>query len=145
MPILIIEGGHQEDAEEFFGFYLDTLEEELLAMLAAVSTPSPSNPASTSSTNAGPGKNTKLGSVTGTTSAANANMESESVVLHDDADGDGWLEVGKRNRTVVTRTVCLFFFSFFLWFCVAFLVFHYCHPSIHPSIHSYFLTHLLVY
>jgi ubiquitin carboxyl-terminal hydrolase 10 len=132
MTIPIIQGGHQEDAEEFFGFYLDTLEEELLAMLAAVSTPSPSNPASTSSTNAGPGKNAKLGSVTGTTSA-NANTESESVVLHDDADGDGWLEVGKRNRTVVTRTVCLFFFFLSLVLCRVFSISLL--PSIHPSIH----------
>jgi hypothetical protein len=45
-----------------------------------------------------------------------AYTESESVVSHEDADGDGWLEVGKRNRTVVTRTVCLFFFSFFFFF-----------------------------
>jgi ubiquitin carboxyl-terminal hydrolase 10 len=147
----IIQGGHQEDAEEFFGFYLDTLEEELLAMLTAVSAPPPSIPASMGSTNAAPGKNAKVGSVTGTTNAAtaaSAYTESESVVSHEDADGDGWLEVGKRNRTVVTRTVCLFFLSFF-WFCVAFLGFHYFLPSIlipfFPSFLPYFLAHLLVY
>jgi ubiquitin carboxyl-terminal hydrolase 10 len=116
------QGGHQEDAEEFFGFYLDTLEEELLAMLAAVSAPPPSIPGSTSSTNSAPGKNAKLGSVTGT-SAASAYTESESVVSHEDADGDGWLEVGKRNRTVVTRTVCLFFVVLLL-FLVLCRVFH---------------------
>jgi hypothetical protein len=131
LTIPIIHGGHQEDAEELFGFYLDTLDEELLATLAAVSAPSPSNPANTSSTNAAPGKHAKLGSVTGTTTAAATSAESESVVSHEDADGDGWLEVGKRNRTVITRTVCLFVFSFFLWFCVVFLVFHYCHPLVY--------------
>ena len=119
MTTLIIQGGHQEDVEEFFGFYFDTLE-ELLAMLVAISAPPSSTPANTR-------KNTKLGSVTGTTNAAaSANTKSESVVSHEDPDGDGWLEVGKRNRKVVTRTVYLvcsffsFFFSFFwFWFCVA--------------------------
>ncbi|KAF8987447.1 cysteine proteinase [Hymenopellis radicata] len=64
-------GGHQEDAEEFLGFYLDTLEEELLAMIA------PEQPI--------------------------------PVVEEHEEDAppvdDGWLEVGKKNRTVVTRTV----------------------------------------
>jgi hypothetical protein len=84
-------------------------------MLAAVF----ATPANTGSTNSAPGKNAKLGSVTGTgitnapANAANANTESESVVSHDDADGDGWLEVGKRDRTVVTHMVCLFFLSLF--------------------------------
>ena len=39
MTTLIIQGGHQEDAEEFFGLYVHTLEEELLAILVAVSAP----------------------------------------------------------------------------------------------------------
>ena len=47
MTTLIIQGGHQEDTEEIFGFYLNTLEEELLAMLAVVSAPPPSTPANT--------------------------------------------------------------------------------------------------
>ena len=39
MTTLIIQGGHQEDAEEFFELYVHTLEEELLAILVAVSAP----------------------------------------------------------------------------------------------------------
>ena len=133
-------GRHQEDAEEFSGLYLDTLEEELLAMLAAVSAP-PSLPANTSSTNSAPGKNAKLGSVTGTTSAASAYMESESVVSHEDADGDGWLGIGIRLLLRV-RYVFFFFFCFGLG-CVAFF-FQYFITSIHPSIPpSCLLTSLL--
>jgi len=64
-------GGHQEDAEEFLGFYLDTLEEELLTLSSSLNpqAPAPQNG-----------------------SAATNNTQ------------DGWLEVGKRNRTVHTRT-----------------------------------------
>ncbi|KAJ7792837.1 hypothetical protein B0H14DRAFT_3115102 [Mycena olivaceomarginata] len=54
-------GGHQEDVEEFLGFFLNTLEEELLAVAAGLS------PAS--------------------------------------APASKRLEVGRKNRTVVTRTV----------------------------------------
>ena len=110
---ILIQGGHQEDAEEFFGFYLDTLEEELLAMLAAVSAPASStSPNPTTTTTSSLGKNApNVKHVVA--AAASSIMESESVVSHEDADGDGWMEVGKRNRTVVTRTVCFFFVSFF--------------------------------
>lgn len=73
------QGGHQEDAEEFFGFYLDTLEEELLSMLHSLDPPKAS-----------------------TGAAANAVEEREEAAPPED---DGWLEVGKRNRMVVTRTV----------------------------------------
>ena len=109
-------------------------------MLAAVSAPSPSTSANTSSTNTAPGKNAKLGPVTGTSNAAaaNASTESESVVSHEDADGDGWLEVGKRNRTVVTRTVCLF--CFFFGFVSRFLSI-----SLLSSIHPSMLISLLIY
>ncbi|KAH9928561.1 cysteine proteinase [Epithele typhae] len=62
-------GGHQEDAEEFLGFYLDTLEEELLSIAQSLQ---PKEPAKAS--------------------------EEESV------QDDGWMEVGKKNKAVTTRT-----------------------------------------
>jgi ubiquitin carboxyl-terminal hydrolase 10 len=67
-------GGHQEDAEEFPGFYLDTLEEELLMLPLSLTNP---NPAPAQQNN---------------NAAANNTPE------------DGRLEVGKRNRTVITRS-----------------------------------------
>ncbi|KAK0482621.1 hypothetical protein IW261DRAFT_1468778 [Armillaria novae-zelandiae] len=69
-------GGHQEDAEEFLGFYLDTLEEELLSVLQSI----------TSQNNSG---HTLI------------EEKEEDTPTQD----DGWLEVGKRNRSVVTRTI----------------------------------------
>jgi len=117
------QGGHQEDAEEFFGFDLDELEEELLAMLAAGSASPPGSMNPTTNKHAvakhGGWSTTASTSITITsTSAANAagagaaastTTEPESVASYDDGDGDGgWLEVGKRSRTVVTRTVGLF-------------------------------------
>lgn len=81
-PVLtyMIQGGHQEDAEEFLGFYLDTLEEELLSILSSLS---PSN------------SKMKMKGVSPV-------EEKEEAAPPAD---DGWLEVGKRNRTVLTRTV----------------------------------------
>lgn len=67
-------GGHQEDAEEFLGFYLDTLEEELLTLSSSLANP---NPAPAQQNNNAPASNTQE---------------------------EGWLEVGKRNRTVLTRS-----------------------------------------
>ncbi|KAJ7205534.1 hypothetical protein GGX14DRAFT_367896 [Mycena pura] len=74
-------GGHQEDAEEFLGFYLDTLEEELLAVAATLR-----------------GGKTKGG---GGVEAVVEEREEEAPT----GEADGWLEVGKKNRTVVTRTI----------------------------------------
>ncbi|TFY64673.1 hypothetical protein EVJ58_g2454 [Rhodofomes roseus] len=65
-------GGHQEDAEEFLGFFLDTLEEELLSFS---SSSSPSAPKPLEETD-GAG-----------------------------AQDDGWYEVGKKNRAMITRSV----------------------------------------
>ncbi|EMD38119.1 hypothetical protein CERSUDRAFT_113250 [Gelatoporia subvermispora B] len=63
-------GGHQEDAEEFLGFYLDTLEEELLSLANSLSAGAPAAP------------------------------EREEA-----QQDEGWHEVGKKNRAVLTRTV----------------------------------------
>ncbi|TFY81671.1 hypothetical protein EWM64_g2336 [Hericium alpestre] len=74
-------GGHQEDAEEFLGFYLDTLEEELLSLLSRLN-PSKAAPA-----------------------LAPANTKAVEEREEELPKEDGWLEVGKRNKLVVTRTV----------------------------------------
>lgn len=71
------QGGHQEDAEEFLGFYLDTLEDELLHILDSLTPP------------AQPVKNEV------------AVEEHEEEQPRDDS----WLEVGRKNRLVVTSTV----------------------------------------
>ncbi|KAI0306280.1 hypothetical protein B0F90DRAFT_1862706 [Multifurca ochricompacta] len=69
-------GGHQEDAEEFLGFYLDTLEEELLGLLASIS---PSKPSSV------------------TPKVEEREEEPQT--------SEGWTEVGKRNKMMLTRAV----------------------------------------
>jgi ubiquitin carboxyl-terminal hydrolase 10 len=65
------QGGQQEDAEEFLGFFLDTLEEELLSISKALS-PNDSVP-----------------------QVSFQKTESES----------DWLEVGRKNKAVMTRAV----------------------------------------
>jgi ubiquitin carboxyl-terminal hydrolase 10 len=71
-------GGQQEDAEEFFGFYLDTLEEELLSL----------------------------------TNTSNTTKTTEKVEREEEDPEEGWMEVGKRNRSVVTRTVGYLYTTF---------------------------------
>ena len=64
----MIQGGHQEDAEEFLGFFLDTLEEELLSI--------------------------------------SSQMSQKAVKQEEEPSADnGWLEAGKKNRSMSTRTV----------------------------------------
>ncbi|KZS99114.1 cysteine proteinase [Sistotremastrum niveocremeum HHB9708] len=70
--------GHQEDAEEFLGFYLDTLEEELLGLSSSL--------------------NSDSGSAESKPNAVEEEQE-------DAPAEEGWSEVGKRNRVIVTRTV----------------------------------------
>ncbi|KAJ6491870.1 hypothetical protein DFH09DRAFT_1104895 [Mycena vulgaris] len=65
-----------EDAEEFLGFFLDTLEEELLALAPAVA-PAPT--------------------------LTPAGVEAEEPP----GAQDGWLEVWRKNRAVVTRSILL--------------------------------------
>lgn len=84
-----MQGGQQEDAEEFLGFYLDTLEEELLSIVNSLSaTPGSAKPP--------PGNKP-------------APVE-EKVEMQEKEDG--WLEVGRRNKMVVTRTASPYFLLF---------------------------------
>jgi len=84
------QGGQQEDAEEFLGFYLDTLEEELLYIQNSLAPPPPPS------------------------SSKKQSVVEEKEEL--DVPEDGWLEVGKKNRTIVTRTASLLHFRLLLEF-----------------------------
>ena len=67
-----MQGGQQEDAEEFFGFFLDTIEEELLAI---------------------------------SNSLKDGSQAKSSVQKYDAVEGDGWMEVGKKNKPIIARSV----------------------------------------
>ncbi|KAJ3807040.1 hypothetical protein F5876DRAFT_48878 [Lentinula aff. lateritia] len=81
-------GGQQEDAEEFLGFYLEGLEEELTTLTETLT--------HGESGTVFEGKNKKKGATA---------VEETEEDAPPEAEQDGWMEVGKRNRTVVTRTI----------------------------------------
>lgn len=71
--------GHQEDAEEFLGFFLDTLHDEILATVDRVD-------------RVANGDDDEI------EQAGEKPLEGET---------DQWLEVGSKGRTATTRTVSL--------------------------------------
>ncbi|KAK9245344.1 hypothetical protein V1506DRAFT_538705 [Lipomyces tetrasporus] len=82
--------GHQEDAEEFLGFLLDGLHEEFLAATRQL-------------------QKKQANGINGARSHRNF-VQSAIVDLKIDEDndaGDGWLEVGKKHKVVVTRTTAV--------------------------------------
>ena len=78
--------GHQEDAEEFLGFLLDTLHEELLMLNAQFG-----------------GKNEAAGLAASKVSTATE--DTASIAESDATADDEWQEIGKKNRVMITRTV----------------------------------------
>ncbi|KAJ4478368.1 hypothetical protein J3R30DRAFT_3333394 [Lentinula aciculospora] len=85
-------GGQQEDAEEFLGFYLEGLEEELTALMETLNR---------ERSTVAEGKTKKKG----VNSKQDTGVEETEEDAPPESEQDGWMEVGKKNRTVVTRTI----------------------------------------
>lgn len=88
----MIQQGHQEDAEELLGFFLNTLHEEMLALL------SKQPPAAVRDATAG----------TGGGGGEGDDDDEEGLTIAGQSAGGastGWMEVGKKNRTSLLRTV----------------------------------------
>ncbi|GAA5823149.1 hypothetical protein JCM10212_001942 [Sporobolomyces blumeae] len=98
--------GTQEDAEEFLGFFLETLSEEVGEMVRKEEErvhkvrQGLSAAASTSSSNAAAG----AGGGPGGVGVNGKGKERELGGRSQDQDGEGWEEVGSKGRTAVTRT-----------------------------------------
>jgi len=84
-------------------------------MLAAVNAsplipPSASHTSPSSSSAAGGNRQKSIAGPKGSVVGSSTVVEERA----QEGDGDGWLEVGKKNRMVVTRTVCLHFVVHFV-------------------------------
>lgn len=72
------QGGQQEDAEEFLGFFLDSIEEEMLDLIKLIDS-----------------------------DKAVSHRELPEKEEDGERDSDGWIDVGRHNRKVITRAVSL--------------------------------------
>lgn len=95
-----LQRGHQEDAEEFLGFFLDTLHEELLSALRRSA-----NKLGGLKLSAAEKRLNGISDADLAAAGLDEEAEEREVTRPVSPNDGGWMEVGQKGKTSFTRTV----------------------------------------